>query len=528
MKSFCTFAALAVASAIAQGSFADAIGQGRATFQKLRSIANVTGLTELADAQHCTVEINKFRKEVDPNAKEYIANEEGEPDTDIASFLSTTCENLKSGDFTNIIGDDEDKAFVISATRSPEALRTAMTCEEAVQQWKEGYSVFSGEYPGVFKESGEPYTDPNAVAFVSLLSEKPEIIYCGTPTGCDEGSIVCYIKPSSITEGSHPITRQMWHKVEASKGLKPTLEAHGDGHKNCLEAVNAVRTVKGLGLPEFTGPVDTKNMKRRNAIGDATAYENALYNLKCEDIKDSKIHPNVGDEYTLIYAIKQGDKPPTAEEAVEFWKGGFTKLGTDVPPAFTLMKPTRTEGIDGTIYYDNAVAGFASLMVDDAREMRCYDATGCDNSALICFLSEPTLVENHEPISEDTWNKILALQNGEGDESDDKEAELAKRDEDDNCLEEINEFRTQEALGLKPFLAEKPAAEEGAKDSTESDSVDSVDFPTGLTCSALADDNAQILDSNSKRSLMYYYGSDASCSEAVKAWKKGYDKFRWG
>ncbi|CDJ36196.1 SAG family member [Eimeria mitis] len=287
--------------------------------------------------------------------------------------------------------------------------------------------LLPGGYPAVFKEDEAPYTNQNAVALVSLLSEDPEIIYCGTPTGCEPGSLVCYIKPAGITQGTHPVTLQMWHKLEASVGVKPKLEAHGDGQKEYLDAVNAVRTAEGLGLTEFTAPVDTETRKRRNALSSAKAYEQALYNLKCEDIEDSTIHPNVAKGYTLIYAIKAGEVPPTAKEAVEFWESGFTKLGTEVPPAFTIKQPKRTDEIDGTIYYDNAVAGFASMMVDGTREMRCYNATGCDNAAVICFLSEETLVENDQPISADTWNKILALKNGEGDESDDKEAELTKR-----------------------------------------------------------------------------------------------------
>ncbi|CDJ36234.1 SAG family member [Eimeria mitis] len=302
-------------------------------------------LHSAGDAKHCTVEINKFRKQVDPQANNYMESDEGNPAEDLQSFLST-----------------------------------------------------GGEYPAVFNEAKEPYTRSNAIPFVSLLSDKAEIIYCGTPKGCDTESIICYFKPSSIAEGAHPVSRQMWHKVEEAGRIKPSLEAHGDEYKDLLEAVNAVRTVKGLGLPGFTAPVETEDMKRRDTINDATPYENALYNLTCEEIKDSTIHPNVAQGYTLIYAINEGEDPPTAEEAVEFWKSGFTKLGTDVPPAFTVKKSQRTEGIDGTIYYDNAVAGFASMMVDGTREMRCYNATGCDNAAVICFLSEPTLVENRQPI----------------------------------------------------------------------------------------------------------------------------------
>lgn len=66
------------------------------------------------------------------------------------------------------------------------------------------------------------------------------------------------------------------------------------------------------------------------------------------------------------------------------------------------MKRTRRarrSGVSGNeIYYRSEVAGYVSMMVDEAREMRCYDATGCTNSALICFVKKPTLVQGEQPI----------------------------------------------------------------------------------------------------------------------------------
>ena len=70
----------------------------------------------------------------------------------------------------------------------------------------------------------------------------------------------------------------------------------------------------------------------------------------------------------------------------------------DVPPAFKTKESSRDEEVDGGIYYKSAVAGFVSLMVDASRKMMCYTASGCENAALICFLSEPTLVEGKRPI----------------------------------------------------------------------------------------------------------------------------------
>ena len=76
----------------------------------------------------------------------------------------------------------------------------------------------------------------------------------------------------------------------------------------------------------------------------------------------------------------------------------ITVCSPGVPPAFSLKGDMRDEAVDGGIYYNSAVAGFASLMVDTGRTIRCYSATGCGKAALICFLSEPTLVEGKKPI----------------------------------------------------------------------------------------------------------------------------------
>ncbi|CDJ50786.1 SAG family member [Eimeria brunetti] len=377
-----------------------------------------------------------------------------------------------------------------------------------------------GQYPAEFTDGGGAYDEPNAVGLVSLLSEHPQTIYCGTPDVCQAGTLICYFRPAGIQEGVHPVTAEMWHKVEESFNLKPKLEPHDEGHKDSLEAVNAVRTIDGLNLPEFTAPTASEKTRRNAGSGTPIpAYEEALYNLKCEQIKDSTIDPTIADKYTLIYAIKPGKVAPTAQEAVDFWKTGFLKLGTAVPPPFPAKDHNRSDEIDGTIYNDNAVAGFVSLMVDTPREMRCYNATGCDNAALICFLSGPTLVESSQPISEDTWQKILALYSAEVGEGD-KEIKFTKRDEEEDCLTEINEFRTQDSLGLEAFTAEGSTSTEEPKNTTES-----VKILAGLTCDSLKTGSATILDTESNSSLMYYYGTSATCSEAVSAWKKGYEKF---
>ncbi|CDJ41852.1 hypothetical protein ETH_00022280 [Eimeria tenella] len=213
------------------------------------------------------------------------------------------------------------------------------------------------------------------------------------------------------------------------------------------------------------------------------------------------------------------------------------------------------------------------MMADEAREMRCYDATGCTNSALICFLSEPTLVQGEQPISASSAFSIhVALV------------------EDKSCVKEINGFRTQETLGLKGFTEAK-ASSKATRNTQLSEPM------SGVTCDALKNGTVTIMVSCSRasfhhvlamrivtlnsflfvpvlvarrftkrhrngkhryfvhflprlmsdevesvkfpcfallfssqdqkmtKSLMYYSGTEATCSVAVAAWKKGYEQF---
>ena len=63
-------------------------------------------------------------------------------------------------------------------------------------------------------------------------------------------------------------------------------------HQTCLDAVNAVRKVEGLELPEFTAPKLAKSLRVGGGT-DGTDYEKALYNLTCEEIEKSTIDPTV-------------------------------------------------------------------------------------------------------------------------------------------------------------------------------------------------------------------------------------------
>ncbi|CDJ27782.1 SAG family member [Eimeria mitis] len=453
---------------------------------------------------------------------------DGTASDDLGTFLTaTTCANLKSGEYNHIV-DNSGKKFVISATKSESFRRSEdITCAEALEEWKKGFELFE-EFPSVYQEQQEPYNNPNAVGLVSLLSDTAQVIRCGLTTGCTDKVFVCYFKPAGFDVEQLPVSRKMWHKLEASHKKKPTLKGHEDEHEDCLTAVNDVRTVAGLDLPKFVAPHKGKSLRKKRSIVKGTNYEEALYNLTCEEIEQSKIDPTVAEDYTLIYAVgDESGTAPTAAQAVEVWKTGFSKLGTDLPPAFKKRVLARSEvdkeEITGEIYYDNVVAGFASLMADGEREMLCYNATGCKKSALICFITEATLVEEEEPISETTWNKILALAEDSGDNgATDGEIKFTKLGEKENCLTEINEFRTQDNLGLNAFVAEKSATEEEPKEVAEAE-LD--ELLKGLTCSTLKSGKATILSTDTKRSLIYHSGTSATCSDAVDAWKKGYEKF---
>ncbi|CDI74642.1 SAG family member [Eimeria praecox] len=499
MKSLRAYAALAVATAITHGRYADA--------------KNATTLTPLDPDgnKHCTTEINAWRKTLDSTLKDYVPSTDPNPETTLSSFFTANdCDALKSGKFTHINGESESQIFVVSVTPA-QLSGSTISCQDAVNEWKKGFEAFSGQYPAQYQDNSGVYATPNAVGLVSLLSQDAQTIYCGTPNVCDPGTLVCYYKPSVLTANKYPVTPELWHKVQESFTLKPKIVAHAEDHGDCVEAVNAVRTVAGLELPEFTAA--GQEAKMRAARSTPPAYENALYNLTCKQIDEGTVDPTAADGFTIIYATKAGNDPPTAADAVAHWKSGFTQLGTTLPPAFTATGHRDGKKVDGTIYYDSAVGGFASIMADDSRQMRCYDATGCTNSALICFLSAPTLVNTQAPISDTTWKKILALY-----EADAKQITLRPRDEQSNCLTEVNEFRTHKNIGLSPFLVDSST-------SSEDPNTPLSGVPKTFTCGALRDGRLPIMFTGQNLSLMYFSGVGAMCYEAVNAWKKGYKQF---
>ncbi|OEH73995.1 SAG family member [Cyclospora cayetanensis] len=526
--------------AAAHGHFVAAVGHRTIVLQAASSGNNASELTDLTggnEGKHCTEEINAWRKKVFPSAVDYEPLEEIPKSTKhLKEFLASTgCDALKRGSFNHITEEsdtegtddmgrgneleeegqderelillsDESKAklFVISAVKN-EATRegTEITCKEAIEQWKTGFTVFKNKYPPEYKDNTDKYANGNAAALVSLLSKNEQKIYCGHPKGCpDENSVlVCYFKPSGIEEGSYPVTPQIWHQVEEYFKTKPTLKAHGQSNSQ-------------------------RRFKRGGTSVSVKEYEKVLYKLTCDDINNSTIDPAAADGYTVIFYSKEGEDAPTAEEAVKFWETGLEKLnsqfGNELPPAFTPKSAspesedleTITDSGDDQetpgIYYDSAVAGYVSLMADGSRKMGCYNATGCTNSALICIIEDKTLVENENPISEETWEKILKIQG--------IRPTLQRRDAD--CLDEINNFRTQESLGLAPFVAVAQQKEEKTKESTVSD------FLKTLTCQAIIDGNATVTDGENNKSILYHHGTEGTCSEAVTAWERGYEVFR--
>ena len=152
--------------------------------------------------------------------------------------------------------------------------------------------------------------------------------------------------------------------------------------------------------------------------------------------------------------------------------------------------------------------------------------------------------------------------------------------EADNCLTEINEVRSQDSLGLSSFVAKAQTSTGAAPEDVAP--TESVELAKAFTCDVIKAGNAPILVrlttflflvfgpratswnphktlseqqsakyhhelnryliicsdceclyflpqfSNNKRSVMYYSGSSATCSNAITEWKKGYDKFKWG
>lgn len=553
MRSLAVGAALAVAAVAAHGQLAEAVYQENGHFSSLRGGeddlgATPTELSAITADGSCLGTINKWRKEVIKGLQDYteikdvnaISQRGGNhfSKTDLATFFKDkTCDTLKAGKFAHIseqtsVTKAATDVYVFSASK-PAASRSDMTCDAALAEWKKGFSAFDGQTPPGYTDNEKVYANPNAAAIVALLQKSEQKIFCGTPTECENDTILCYIKPSPITAGKAPVDAAIWHAVQEHFETKPTLKVHEKDHGLCLKAVNDVRNAEGLKLPAFTALDDATpkraRAKRETGSDKYKSYEKALYDLTCKDIDNGTINPAAADGYTIIYATKKGDEAPTGAEAVAHWESGFEKLGYNQPPAFKIKNEEETEDQEGSlgkagesaaesasqIYDDSSVAGYVSLMTADTREMECFDATGCTNSALICILKEETLKNGEKPITDETWKKIQKIKGF-------TKPEFEARDENENCIEEINAVRTEEALGLKPFTAVSTT-----KANTEQVSSELLNT---VTCENLKAGKVRpVLPSKTRTdtgsSLLYYSGSESTCANAVSEWRKGFEKF---
>lgn len=563
MRSLCTCAAFAVVTAFAHGHFADALLRASRDEDEGTTISNKQ-LNEHVD--DCLTKINEFRQELVPDAELYEedADVKGELQTkseeDLETFLADkNCEVLESGNFNHMstTSGDSTQIFVITAKKaSAYSARGTDVCEPALEQWKTGFSAFEGKHPPVYKDysseksDANPYAEPNAAALASLLQKGPETLVCGKLQDCANVEVLCYFKPSKITTSAVPVDAKLWHALEAQEKLKPTLDKkdEGEDETDILKAVNDARTA--IGLNSFTSPEFPEAMKRvkRSARSEADiqdAIKEFLYTLTCDNIIQSNIDSSPSEkDFTVIYHIKDGADPPTMEEAVAHWQTGFDKLEYKRPPAFkkaTTEEQTESDTTDpaveaSKIYNDSAVAGYVSIMTDDARTMACVVATGCEvpqaetlrsgadettstKSGLICLVHKATLKDDEEPISEATWAKIME-QKGH------PLPKFEKLAEDKNCLEEMNAVRTQEKLGLKAFVASQEA--KTSTDLALSSLMKNVTCPAiggAATTKTETSKGPEFQITDGTTSLMYHSVADVSCSAAVEAWKKGFEKF---
>lgn len=71
-----------------------------------------------------------------------------------------------------------------------------------------------------------------------------------------------------------------------------------------MDAVNAVRSAEDLNLALFTAAKTEEDEVEEKSAAEATAYENALYALTCEQINKSTIEPVVS--YPPLSRLQRG------------------------------------------------------------------------------------------------------------------------------------------------------------------------------------------------------------------------------
>ncbi|CDJ41853.1 hypothetical protein ETH_00022285 [Eimeria tenella] len=106
--------------------------------------------------------------------------------------------------------------------------------------------------------------------------------------------------------------------------------------QECVDAVNAVRSAEDLNLALFTAAKTEEDEVEEKSAAEATAYENALYALTCEQINKSTIEPVASDVQWFNFLSGRGQVHANllfqtrwnSDEAVTFWQTGLEQLGS--------------------------------------------------------------------------------------------------------------------------------------------------------------------------------------------------------
>lgn len=293
-----------------------------------------------------------------------------------------TCEQVNNGTIDPAAAKDHTLMFFVK-----DASSRAITTTEVIDHWKSGFDAFEDKTLPQYDSSSKTLYEKSEVSgYVAMMTGKAPKMSCYNATGCTKSAVICVITEAIFKNENTPLDEETWKKVLVFEGVNPGIS---DATKTCVEAINAVRTKETLNLPAYT----EERENHRSA-----AFE--LNDLKCEDIKDSKLNFIVDDgASSLMFYFGADSTSATCADAVTEWQKGYSKFENIIPPAY---KP------EAKPYTDAAATNFVSLLTDKTTAAKCITTIGCDKAAVICKLTPAVVEEDKVPLNEDAWAKIVA------------------------------------------------------------------------------------------------------------------------
>ncbi|CDJ63153.1 SAG family member [Eimeria necatrix] len=215
--------------------------------------ATTTGTAQTLD---CTTEMNELRKAAGLSEFEKASKETEVLPEYPGPTKTISAENLWKQTCQKLMGEDVQITEAASLVGTVAHYAGAKDCKEAVQYWKDGFSLFKNELPPKYTALGEPeiYTD-RAVSFVALYNPKASPVASCVLVTCTKGAavddaeersrrhdspplrrlqdgaqtktaVICLTNPDALTSGTAPFEEDEWQKiVDAIVGLEESSRA---------------------------------------------------------------------------------------------------------------------------------------------------------------------------------------------------------------------------------------------------------------------------------------------------------------